>query len=297
MQTEIVRNCPVCNSGNFEPYLTCKDFTYSNQEFEIQKCPGCHLLITNPRPDPSSIGNYYKSADYISHTSKARNIFDHVYLKARAFNLNWKHHLITTRRPGTALLDFGCGTGEFAKKMQTKNWDVMGVEPSQLALDKARTLIGANRIYQTLDEIPNRQFDVITLWHVLEHIGQPLQLLTRLKGRLKPDGLIFVAVPNHESFDALHYQEYWAGYDVPRHFWHFTKNSMQQLLARPDLLVHEIVPMKLDAYYVSLLSERNKNNGHNLLTPLKAIITGLKSNSMASKKLNYSSLIYIARHA
>jgi len=297
MQSESVSSCPVCSTANFQHALTCEDHTLTHEQFDLQKCVGCGLLLTNPRPDNNSIGSYYDSADYISHTNNARNVFDIIYLTARSLSLKWKHRLITKIKTGTTLLDYGCGTGQFLNYMHKNNWNASGVEPSTIARQNANQVVGVQHIFNNLKEVPTKNFDIITLWHVLEHVAQPGELLNDLKNRLKADGLIFVAVPNHESFDAKYYQQFWAGYDVPRHFWHFTKSSMEQLLIKHGLAVKEIIPMKLDAFYVSLLSEKYKNNGHSLLTPIKAVITGLRSNSRAKKNLNYSSLIYIAGHA
>ncbi len=301
MQTEQVSNCPVCKGTSFKHFLTSRDFTYSQEEFNIQVCADCGLLATNPRPDQNSIGEYYKSEQYISHTRKPNSVIDFIYLKARTYTLRWKHKVIASKKNGVGhLLDYGCGTGEFMAYMSAKNWKVSGVEPSDKARDKAQEL--TNNLNAVIDEdvkhFLGEKFDVITMWHVLEHVPQPDALLTQLKSMLKRNGLLIIAVPNNESYDAGYYNQHWAGYDVPRHFWHFTKSTILQLFSSRGLYVDEIVPMKLDAYYVSLLSEKYKNpQGQNMMSFIRAIKTGLLSNSKAKKSLNYSSLIYIARHA
>jgi len=300
MQTEWVKICPVCKGTVFETVMQCTDHTYSHQPFVLQQCPSCQLLLTNPRPGPNAIGGFYQSDEYISHNRKARSFFDWAYLKARNHTLQWKHKLIASRKATGAILDYGCGTGEFIHYMAHKDWGAYAVEPSGLARGKARQLAAGKPlpIYESLEGLGGKKFDVITLWHVLEHVPHPGQLLATLKAKLNEGGLVFVAVPNHESYDARHYKQHWAAYDVPRHFWHFAQANMVQLLQHNGLAHLETIPMKLDAYYVSLLSEKYKNNlHHNLATPFMAMRTAWKSNAEARKTSNYSSLTYIAGHA
>lgn len=297
MQTEVVKICPVCRGNTFRPVFNCEDHTYSHQQFTIQQCENCQLMITNPRPDQNTIGDYYKSDEYISHSGKTNSLFDWIYLRVRNYTLGWKQKIIQSRKPVGTILDYGCGTGEFIHHMVSNGWESFAIEPS----DEARGKIKKHNnltTFKSIDQLPEKKFDIITLWHVLEHVPNPDQLMQQLKQQLKEGGLIFVAVPNHEAFDAQHYKKHWAAYDVPRHFWHFAKNNMTHLLDNQQLLLKEVLPMKLDAFYVSLLSEKYKNQGHhNIFTPFRALINGLKSNSKGAESMNYSSLIYIAGHA
>lgn len=300
MQTELVKVCPVCNGTSFKNEIQCEDYTYSHQQFTIQQCMTCQLLLTNPRPDQNTIGDYYKSEEYISHTGKTNTLFDWIYLKARRYTVQWKYNLINSRKEKGAILDYGCGTGAFIHHMAKKNWEAVGIEPSDTARTRAEQLPAKKTLllYKKLGDIPEKKFDVITLWHVLEHIPNPDQLIGSLKQKLNKNGLIFVAVPNHKSHDAQHYRNHWAAYDVPRHFWHFSQSNIRKLFDHNKLNLKEVLPMELDAYYVSLLSEKYKNKGtHNLVTPIKALLTGYRSNAKAKKTSNYSSLIYIAGHA
>ncbi len=300
MQLEYVKVCPICSKSEFIDSIICQDFTYSQKKFTIQKCTGCQLLLTNPRPNVNSLSEYYNSQVYISHTSKASNVFDAIYLKARSYTLNWKFTLISKLKSIGTLLDYGCGTGEFLLTMNSHGWKTKGVEPSKPARDKANNLGSSEHphVFENLAEISNNKFDVITLWHVLEHISDPNELLLKLKRKLNDDGLMFVAVPNYKSFDARHYRQYWAAYDVPRHLWHFSKDNMEAILLKNNLILDKVVPMKLDAYYVSLLSEKYKNgNTYSLLSPIKALVNAWRSNAKAKSGNTHSSHIYIARHA
>lgn len=300
MQIENVNKCPVCSGIEFENFLTCEDHTYSHQLFNIQKCKGCGLRLTNPRPDQNSIGEFYQSNEYISHTGKSHSIIDFIYLSARTFTLKWKRQIISSHKSNGNLLDYGCGTGEFVKHMASHHWKINGIEPSNTARKKAEELINTSKpaIFEKLEELPPIKYDVISLWHVLEHVPHPDQLLLKLKSLLNPNGVIFVAVPNYESYDAQVYGRHWAAYDVPRHFWHFTKTTLSEIFIKQGYTPPKVIPMKLDAYYVSLLSEKYKNGGkHSLISPFKALLNGLKSNAKGRKNQNYSSLIYIAGHA
>lgn len=300
MQTELVKICPVCSGSAFEDFLISKDFTYSHESFPIVRCKNCELLITNPRPNSDHIGRYYESPAYISHAEKANSLFDRIYFVARKLALSNKFKLISQHIKQGSVLDYGCGTGEFLNYMTNRNWSGAGIEPAENARSKAALLNGMNpvTIHGNLESIQRTKFDIITLWHVLEHVQKPHELLLSLRALLSDHGFIFVAVPNHDSYDAHYYKEYWAGYDVPRHLWHFGKTQMLKLMERCELKLVEIVPMKMDAYYVSLLSEKYKNEEtHNLTTPIKALYRGMISNTKAKKSLNYSSHIYIARHA
>ena len=300
MEIEHVTECPICGNHQFNFVLTGKDLLVSQQLFNILKCNQCSLLLTNPRPTLATIGNFYKSDDYISHSGQSKNAFDIAYHLARRFTLKWKSQLIKRKKRNGKLLDYGSGTGEFLLKMKSVGWSVAGVEPSEKAREKANKLFSNDDkpIVAELDQVGNGSFDAITLWHVLEHVHQLNEVLTHLNHKLNPEGFLFIAVPNYESSDAKIYQENWAAYDLPRHLWHFSRQTMNQLLTRNGFKIIEIVPMKLDAFYVNLLSEKYKHNGKlTLFTIFKAIRQAIQSNHQAKRAMNYSSLIYIAQHA
>jgi len=293
MNLETVTSCPVCSATDFEHYLTSKDFTTTQESFQLVKCKTCDFVLTNPRPDDKFIGRYYQSEKYISHAGGGKGIIDRVYLMARKLTLRWKHELIFASKPTGSILDYGCGTGEFLHYMQERKWTVSGLEPTEVARQKASELL-RQPISKSASEIGEQKFNVITLWHVLEHIHDLNETIRELKNLLTEDGTIFIAVPNHESFDAKKYRAHWAGYDVPRHLSHFSKKTMKQLLSNHGLTLIDIQPMKLDSYYVSVLSESYKSPEQNsLLSILKALLNGAQSNLNGRSTTNYSSLIYI----
>jgi len=289
MVLESIDACPVCGNGQFNFLLKTTDFTTTGEQFNITQCSTCGVICTNPRPTQATIGKYYDSASYISHTSGGTSLTDRIYRQVRGYTTASKLSLIRRFHPSGSLLDFGCGTGNFLAAALNNGWTCTGVEPSA----EARKRIGPQiQVYPNIHGVKG-MFDVITLWHVLEHVHDPNETLRSLRSHLTPGGTLFIAVPNPESFDARHYREHWAGYDVPRHLWHFTKKSMIRLLTNQQLKVHEVVPMKFDSYYVSLLSESYRHPKRRLINMASALVNGLRSNGTAGKD-NYSSLIYIA---
>lgn len=287
MILEEVNSCPICQGKQFTTLHTCKDYTSSGETFQVLQCKSCSFALTSPRPIESESGKYYQSRQYISHQTTATSAFDRIYLAARSFTLNWKYNLIRPYTRGS-LLDVGCGTGAFLHYCQKKGIHVTGVEPSD-----ARLSISGITTYKTLKEVPAQPFTVITLWHVLEHIYPLHETIHHLTRRLAENGTIFIAVPNRLSLDAKTYANTWAAWDVPRHIWHFSEENMKDLIHRCGLQVKEIIPMKLDALYVSLLSERYLGRSKTpAFRAIRGMYQGLRSNLSARKNGQYSSLIY-----
>lgn len=289
-----LKECPICEGKDFNTYKKCKDFTVSGETFTIVSCKNCGFKFTNPRPDESELMKYYESADYISHSNKNNNLINFIYKNVRKVTVRQKAKLLGRLSSKGHLLDYGCGTGEFLKACQERGWNIMGVEPAPLARKQAVHLTKA-QIFGSIFEINNKQtYEAITMWHVLEHVPDLEKTFMKIKQILKPDGRIIIAVPNYQSADARLYDQFWAGYDLPRHLYHFDKNTMLAFLNKHNCSIETIIPQKLDAYYVSLLSEKNKAKQTNML---KAVVNGYSSNRLArNEEQNYSSLIYVAKH-
>jgi 2-polyprenyl-3-methyl-5-hydroxy-6-metoxy-1,4-benzoquinol methylase len=289
-----IATCPVCDNASLTYYRQCIDYSVSRESFTLKKCPTCQLLITEPQPENEQLEKYYQFSDYVSHTSNGSNLINKIYLLARRYTLRKKLNLINRYLKEGKLLDIGCGTGNFLKFCKENGWDSYGVEPSDTA--RAIAIQNGENITASIKQIKHFGFDVITLWHVLEHLPNLNEDLFQIKTMLGDNGIIFIAVPNYESYDASRYEESWAAYDVPRHLWHFTKETMQELVLKHGLKLVGIEPMKLDAYYVSLLSEKYLHqNNLSLKGFIRAIRVGLTSNWKAKSKNNYSSLIYIIK--
>jgi 2-polyprenyl-3-methyl-5-hydroxy-6-metoxy-1,4-benzoquinol methylase len=287
--TEIT-SCPVCSFNEFSSFLHAIDYTVSKERFSINTCKGCGFLFTSPRPDLSVLGNYYHSDDYISHSDTSKGLISKLYKVARSFTLDRKFRLVSNYCKEKPLLDVGCGTGAFLSHASSKGLNVVGIEPDNgarsYAIQNYNLTVFEEQELSLFDEA---SFGAITLWHVLEHVSNLDERLSQLRRLLRPEGRIFIAVPNPDSFDARHYQSYWAAYDVPRHLWHFTPQTMRRLLQRNSLILHDILPMKLDAFYISLLSERYKYGKEKYLS---AFINGMRSNLKAGKEA-WSSQIYV----
>ncbi|HEY9487913.1 MAG TPA: class I SAM-dependent methyltransferase [Chryseosolibacter sp.] len=251
--------------------------------------------MTNPRPEDSTLHRYYESEAYISHSDKSLSLIDKIYKVSRNHTLKWKHNLVLkySNRAPESILDFGCGTGGFLQVCKKAGMNIAGVEPSPAARHKAIALTDSE-IATDLHQLSDT-YDVITLWHVLEHISDLHNTLNKLKAFLRETGTVFIAVPNLQCWDAARYKEKWAAYDVPRHLWHFSRKTMEMILTSHSLKITAVLPMHLDAYYVSLLSEKYKTGNNNLPIMLKAFLNGWRSNREAKDNQEYSSLIYIAR--
>ena len=286
------KTCPVCGNTELVLFDNIPDHSVSKEIFRITKCPGCDLLFTNPRPDDHELSRYYQSDNYISHGSKTNNLINKMYVIARFLTLKSKVRIVKKNAMEGPLLDIGCGTGHFVKVASQSGRTTIGVEPSENARKIA--LKNNSSIYASLEACHERNFSAITLWHVLEHVPDLKNTLALISEKLHPDGTIFIALPNYASHDGQHYKQYWAGYDVPRHLWHFNRKAVLELIHSSALKLKKIIPMKLDSYYVSLLSERYKQQGRlSLFGYARGILNGLCSNLSARKTRDYSSIIYV----
>ena len=265
--------------------MQIKDEAFTKEEFSL-KLNEDGILCTCPKP--KNLSHYYEFGNYISHQSDKKTNLHWIYnlvkkwMFTRKLNLIKKHHNEIHN-----ILDFGCGTGDFIQYLKKKRFKTEGVEPTKLANHKAKEK--GLKIYNCISEVRDT-FDVITLFHVLEHVEDYNETLIKLKSRLGADGILVIALPNYNSYDARYYKEKWAAWDVPRHLWHFDRNSVKQLADKHNLELLQIKPMPLDAFYISMVSERYRNQ-----SKLKGVLIGLLSNMEAWKTKQYSSLIYVLK--
>lgn len=274
-------------------YLKVKDHSVSGEEFELLMDDELQLLKTHPQPAIENLSRYYESDDYISHTDGKRSLFEKLYHTIKQKALRDKIKLVEGFNPKKGkLLDIGAGTGDFLVMAQKNGWEIKGIEPSPKAKGTAETK-GVSFV-NGLSELEGHSIDVITMWHVLEHVPDVEAQIAELKRIVKPEGTIIIAVPNYKSYDAQHYGIFWAAYDVPRHLWHFSKTAIKLLFAKQGMELVKILPMKFDSFYVSLLSEKYKTGKMNFVS---GFLTGLRSNIKAARNFEYSSHIYIIKRA
>ena len=276
-------------------YIKVKDYSVSGEEFELIENAEYGFLETTPQPTSDKLPGYYQSEDYISHTDSKRNAFEKVYHLVRSISLKKKLKLINSFSSETKqLLDVGCGTGDFLQTAQQKGWLVSGIEPNKEARGIANSKTN-DAVFDAgqLQKFESKQFDVITLWHVLEHLPNLEDHIKTFKTLLKDNGTLLIAVPNYKSFDAKHYKEFWAAFDVPRHLWHFNQDSISNLVSTQNMGVVKTKPMLFDAFYVSMLSEKYKTGKMN---PVKGFWYGLRSNLKSLSSKEASSLIYIIKN-
>lgn len=283
--------CPSCHSSNTELLYNTKDHFLTQEKFDIYNCSNCKITFTSPIPD--NISKYYETTDYLSHDTENNGILGKLYNYLRSINIRNKYSIVTSYIKQGSILDIGSGTGELLNHFKNNDWITKGVEPSEKARNYSISKYNLNIVDESeLLKLPKSNYDVISMWHVLEHVKDINQRIVNISQLLKKDGVIIIAVPNIDSPDSQHYKEYWAALDVPRHLYHFSKESMKILLEKHNLQIVNYYPMKMDAYYVSMLSEKYLKSK---TIWIKAVIRGLLSNFKAQKTNNYSSMIFVVK--
>lgn len=267
----------------------------TSEFFSIVKCRNCELLFTNPRPDRTEISRYYESNDYISHSNSNKGLTNKIYRSVRKYSIQKKIKLLERYlgEKNKSILDIGCGTGEFLGACKQAGWQSIGIEPNEGARNKAIQNFSLNVYPETyLNDLKNTgNPSIITMWHVLEHVHDLRVRMEQVSSILQKGGILIIAVPNPESWDANHYQDAWAAYDVPRHLYHFTPSVLRKFVSTFQFTYLESHPMLFDSFYVSMLSEKYQHNHANLFN---AVFSGLKSNLNAgSNPEKYSSVIYV----
>jgi 2-polyprenyl-3-methyl-5-hydroxy-6-metoxy-1,4-benzoquinol methylase len=278
--------------SNKKHFLTVIDYSVSKESFDLYYDQDLDMLITSPQPSPENLGKYYESTDYISHTDSKRSLFEKAYHFIKGIALKNKLNLVNNCSAIKGnLLDIGAGTGDFLLTAKQNGWNTIGVEPSEKA--KGIAINKGIKFSDSTQELESHSFDVITMWHVLEHVPNLEIQIRELKRLVKPNGTIIIAVPNYKSYDANYYGKFWAAFDVPIHFWHFSKTAIQLIFEKENIKLEKVLPMKFDSFYVSLLSEKYKNGKMNYV---KAIWIGLMSNWKAKRSSEYSSHIYVLKN-
>ena len=285
------KECPACGSDKFEKVFSVKDHLVSNEVFEIRHCISCSLRITSPKPNVEEIGKYYKSDEYISHKEVGESVLNKIYKFVQRFSLIKKRNIIkrTFRNKKGTLLDVGCGTGDFLKVMNKAGWIISGVEKDGNARRIAQNTSGAPIFSIEQHFSDSNKYDVITMWHSLEHVDDLEKQIANLISLLNENGLLFVAVPNYLSFDAVYYMQNWAAYDAPRHLYHFSAQAMRTLFNKYDIDIIRYQQLPFDSFYISLLSEFSIIGSKNIVRAgwigLRSYLNGLFNPKRASSVL------------
>ncbi len=287
-------HCPICGCVESSVAFDAVDYLVTHEVFAVARCEECGFLFTNPQPAAADLGRYYESDEYVSHSESKQSMLNTLFLLARSYTLGWKVRLLKRYAKGRTLLDVGCGSASLLDASAKHRFAITGVEPSDYARAVAKKEHG-------LDILPIEElfmlkgsYSHITLFHVLEHVADLNAYFERFAQLLDTDGALVIALPNAASSDAAIYGAEWAAYDVPRHLWHFTKKDIVRLAAKYGFELADTVPMKLDAYYVSMLSERNVHGRNRWI---RAVLNGWKSNWNACRRGGeYSSLVYVFIH-
>lgn len=283
--------CPWCQSEKAHKHLSLKDYFLTQEPFDIMVCEDCGLLYTTPKPSDEKIGDYYKSESYYSHQENKKGFIPRVYEAVKSVNLKHKIAIATQGKEPGRLLDIGCGVGDFLHFAEQNGWQCTGAEPSDDASSIAKKRIKAEiMLPKDLEKLPDESFDVITMWHVLEHVSDLQWQVNQLNRLLKKGGRLVVALPNFRSYDAQYYKDKWAAYDVPRHLNHFSQDSIAKIFNINGLIQNQTQKLVWDAFYISFLSEKYAQKS---LPLLRGAFRGLISNVKAQKSGEWSSLVYV----
>jgi SAM-dependent methyltransferase len=286
----VLSKCPWCDSPDIRQGSKIHDYFLTREEFSLFSCNSCGLVFTNPRPKLENLGLYYQSDKYYSHTSSQVGIIPFIYRKVKEINLKTKFKQVTTGSVINKVLDIGCGTGDFLNVCKKSGKEIHGIEPDSKARNLAKEILKVEILHPDQSEkIPDESFDLITMWHVLEHVPDLKKQISELSRIIKKGGKVVIALPVYESYDAEVYKEKWAAWDVPRHLYHFNKAVINKMMLANDFKPGNVYPMKWDSFYVSMLSEQYLKSGFGIV---KAFFVGFLSNIKARNSGNYSSLVY-----
>lgn len=261
------------------------DYFLSKEKFFVQKTSTPGVLETSPKP--KSIKKYYASSKYLSH-NKEKTLFAWVYFFFKKISIASKVRTIKSfKKNFISLLDYGAGDGFFVHSLRQKKIDAVGYDPffkyNEKGMYNDPNFFKKNNL---------NKFDIITMWHSLEHTQSYSQALENAKSMLSDKGVLIVACPNYKSFDSEYYKRYWAGYDVPRHLWHFSPKGMRVVFSSLGFELLKTKGMFWDPFYVSMVSEKYKSSK---LWFIKGFFVGLASCLASIFNKNPSSVVYVAK--
>ena len=273
-----IKECPVCQGGEFKKLFEDFDrnLKVDFKKFTLVKCHNCGLGFINPQPEPEELSRYYPKEYHVAGNSdlfeygplslilsKAKNLFFKIFHVKPNKNVSYPHF------ERGRFLDFGCGTGRLINKYKTSypNYEFFGIDIDQAACNKAKKFDNVNIFCGTLEQAKyvDNFFDVISTYHVLEHVPNPKKTLVELNRILKPEGTILISLPNFNSFERIMFGKHWRWMEIPRHLFHFNCRNLSILLQDTGFLVKKITYPDTSLKIVQQLFYRNKNKKINPL--------------------------------
>ncbi len=270
-----------------QPYLKLRDYFLSGEEFELKKDSATEILKTFPVPE--NLDPYYESDEYLSHSKQTDSFFARCYAFAKAVNLKSKSKHIAQYAGRRPVLDIGAGVGDLVKKLKITGLDAEGFEPNSKARKIA--LEQGVKLKSSLETEVQNRYGLISMYHVLEHVPDIIAQKQQLQNLLITDGVLILALPNYDSWDARFFKKYWAAYDVPRHLFHFNRKAVRNFFNDEFEIIKE-KPLWFDSLYVSILSARYKKMPAPFII---GVLLGLWSNLHALLTKEYSSITYILK--
>ena len=265
-----------------------KDHLVSGEYFDITWNESRTIAKTNIE-NIKDVSSYYNSSNYDSFKNKAKGGLDIIYFLIQKIMFRYKLFLIRIYLKGNRVLDYGAGSGKFAAFLSKKNFNTSVVEPYNKEI-KNQSLLNIN-VYEKITDIPKSDcYDGITLWHVLEHLPNPEDVLSKVHNILEKKGILMIALPNINSLDARYYKSYWAALDVPRHIWHYTIKGIISLVESKGFKLEKKYPLFFDAFYISYISEKHKNSRFAMI---RGFLFAIRSNFSALFNKEFSSIIFV----
>jgi len=241
------------------------------------------------------LARFYHAENYDPHSGKGQSWIGKLFHLARFFTLQWKYSAISAGMKKGSLLDIGCGTGEFLVHLKSRGWDVTGIEQDERAASIARANDIDVLVGDPADLLPGeQQYDLVTMWHSLEHLPRLDASVEKIIDVIKSDGRLCIAVPNPNSYDAMRFGARWAAWDAPRHLYHFRPEDVKRLILPHALELLAMKQMPLDAFYHSLLSSTCwEDSKSNIAVLAGSLFTGLISFLKGINSTRGSGILYI----
>jgi SAM-dependent methyltransferase len=240
-------------------------------QFDLLQCHSCSIVFLFPFPSEALLTAMYAHG-YHSHVNAAPT--SNCLFRAIRYGCLLPYRLRYGSQTGTfapfgqgRLLDVGCGTGDYLVTMASLGWKCSGIDVSETALSLAHGKVPGAKLHRGTVEnapFPRQGFEVVTLWHTLEHLPDPLKALDRIHDLLAPAGRLLVAVPNIDSFEAKVLGSHWLEMDIPGHLYYFSLKTLRTLLEKAGFKCAQSRPQihpstvsdSLDFYLDDLLGVR-----------------------------------------